>query len=136
MQRRYEPLPLEKIIAALSYLTSGLIGFIWLILGAVLKLGIRPFLLYHIYQSIFLSVLFFIVQLGLKIILDILSAIPLIGQLVSTLTFLFTTSIFGGFSIINLVLLSIVIYLTITSLMGKYSYLPWVSNIIRANLRF
>lgn len=136
MQRRYEPLPLEKIIAALSYLTSGLIGFIWLILGAVLKLGIRPFLLYHIYQSIFLSVLFFIVQLGLKIILDILSAIPLIGQLVSTLTFLFTTSIFGGFSIITLVLLSIVIYLTITSLMGKYSYLPWVSNIIRANLRF
>ena len=136
MQRRYEALPLEKIIAALSYLTSGLVGFIWLILGAILKLGIRPFLLYHIYQSIFLSVLFFIVQLGLKIILDILSAIPLIGQLVSTLTFLFTTSIFGGFSIINLALLSIVIYLTITSLMGKYSYLPWVSNIIRANLRF
>lgn len=136
MQRRYESLPLEKIIAALSYLTSGFVGFVWLILGAVLKLGIRPFLLYHIYQSIFLSVLFFIVQLGLKIILDILSAIPLIGQLVSTLTFLFTTSIFGGFSIINLALLSIVIYLTITSFMGQYSYLPWVSNIIKANLRF
>ena len=136
MQRRYESLPLEKIIEALSYLTSGFVGFVWLILGAVLKLGIRPFLLYHIYQSIFLSVLFFIVQLGLKIILDILSAIPLIGQLVSTLTFLFTTSIFGGFSIINLALLSIVIYLTITSFMGQYSYLPWVSNIIKANLRF
>ena len=136
MQHRYEPLPLEKIIAALSYLTSGLIGFIWLILGAVLRLGIRPFLLYHIYQSIFLSVLFFIVSLGLKIVLDILSAIPLIGQLVSTLTFMFTASIFAGFSIINLAIFIIVLYLAFTSLMGKYSYLPWVSNIIRANLRF
>lgn len=136
MQHRYEPLPLEKIIAALSYLTSGLIGFIWLILGAVLRLGIRPFLLYHIYQSIFLSILFFIVSLGLKIVLDILSAIPLIGQLVSTLTFMFTASIFAGFSIINLAIFIIVLYLAFTSLMGKYSYLPWVSNIIRANLRF
>ena len=136
MQHRYQPLPLEKIIAALSYLTSGIVGFVWLILGAILKLGVRPFLLYHIYQSIFLSVLFFIVNLGLKIVLDILSAIPLIGQLVSTLTFLFTTSIFGGLSIINLAIFSVILYLTITSLMGKYSYLPWVSNIIRANLRF
>ena len=136
MQHRKEVQPIEKIIAALSYLTSGLVGFVWLILGAILKLGIRPFLLYHIYQSIFLSVLFFIVNLGLKIVLDILSAIPLIGQLVSTLTFLFTTSIFGGLSIINLAIFSVILYLTITSLMGKYSYLPWVSNIIRANLRF
>lgn len=136
MQHRQEALPLEKIIAALSYLTSGIVGFVWLILGAILRLGIRPFLLYHIYQSIFLSVLFFIVSFFLKLVLGILSAIPLIGQLISTLTFLFTTSIFAGYSLINLAILVVVLYLALTSLMGKYSYLPWVSNIIRANLRF
>ena len=136
MQHRQEALPLEKLIAALTYLTSGIVGFVWLILGAILKLGIRPFLLYHIYQSIFLSVLFFIISFGLKIVLDVLSAIPLIGQLISTLTFFFTTSIFAGYSIVNIAISLVVIYLALTSLMGKYSYLPWVSNIIRANLRF
>ncbi len=136
MQHRREALPLEKIIAALTYLTSGIVGFVWLILGAILKLGVRPFLLYHIYQSIFLSVLFFIVSFGLKIALDILSFIPIIGQIISTLTFLFTTSVFAGYSIINLGVLIVVLYLAITSFMGKYSYLPWVSNIIRANLKF
>lgn len=136
MQHRREALPIEKIIAALTYLTSGIVGFVWLILGAILKLGIRPFLLYHIYQSIFLSILFFIVSFGLKIILDVLSFIPIIGQIISTLTFLFTTSIFAGYSIINLGVIIVTLYLTITALMGKYSYLPWVSNIIKANLRF
>ncbi len=136
MQHRREALPIEKIIAALTYLTSGIVGFVWLILGAILKLGIRPFLLYHIYQSIFLSFLFFIVSFGLKLILDVLSFIPLIGQLISTLTFMFTASIVGGYSIIDIAVLLVVLYLAITSLMGKYSYLPWVSNIIKANLRF
>ena len=71
--RNYEPLPLEKIISALSYLTAGVVGFIWLILGAILKLGLRPFLRYHIYQSIFLSFLFFIASIALSLILGILS---------------------------------------------------------------
>ena len=135
MQHRTEGLPIERIIAALSYLTSGLIGFVWLILGVILKLRVRPFLLYHIYQSIFLSILFFIVSFALKLVLDILSIIPLIGQLISTVTFLLTASIFGEYSIINIILLIIMLYLALTSLMGKYSYLPWVSNIIKANLR-
>jgi len=136
MQHRKEVQPIEKIIAALSYLTSGLVGFVWLILGAILKLGIRPFLLYHIYQSIFLSFLFFIISFGLKLVLDILSFIPLIGQLISTLTFMFTASVIGGYSILNIIISLVVLYLALTSLMGKYSYLPWVSNIIKANLRF
>ena len=136
MQHRNEALPLEKIIAALTYLTSGFVGFFWLVLGFFLKLGVRPFLLYHIYQSIFLSVLIFIVSYGLNIILGFLSVIPFIGQLISTLVFLFTTSVVAGLSVLNIIALLVMVYLIITSLMGKYSYLPWVSNIIKANLRF
>lgn len=133
MQHRNEPLPVEKIISALSYCTAGLVGFVWLILGAVLKLGLRPYLKYHIYQSIFLSFLYFIVAIALSLILGILSYIPIIGGLISTITFLVATPIIASYSILNILIILFVGYLAITSFMGKYTYIPWVSNIIKIN---
>ncbi|MBQ2870618.1 hypothetical protein IJE86_02835 [bacterium] len=135
MQHRFEPLPLEKIIAPLSYLTAGLVGFVWLLLGAILKLGLRPFLAYHIYQSIFLSFLFFIISTGLTLLLGILSIIPFIGDIISVLTFFLSTPIIASFSLINLLVGLLMIYAIITSFMGKYTQIPWVSGIIKANLR-
>lgn len=132
--RNPEPLPLEKIIAALSYLTMGLVGFIWLILGAILKMGLRPFLRFHIYQSIFLSILFFLVSSLISLILGILSYIPFIGSIISTITFLISTPIVGTVSILNGLFIIFIAYLIVTSLMGRLSYIPWVSDIIKANV--
>ena len=134
MQNNYEPLPLEKIISALSYCTMGLVGFIWLILGAIMKLGLRPFLRYHIYQSVFLSFLFFIISTGLTLILGVLSYVPIINRLISIITFYISTGIFGSFSILNVLFVIFIAYLVITSAMGKLTYVPWVSNIIKANI--
>lgn len=137
MQHKYnEPLPLEKIISALSYFTMGIVGFVWLILGAILKLGLRPFLRYHIYQSIFLSFLFFILSTGLTLIFGLLSYIPFIGGLISTITFLIATPLFGTLSILNILFVLFIGYLVLTSALGKYSYIPWVSNIIKANVNY
>ena len=52
------PFPIEKILSALSYITAGGVGFVWLIIAAVTKKIVRPFLMYHIMQSIFISILF------------------------------------------------------------------------------
>ncbi len=137
MQNRiYEPLPLEKIISALSYLTMGIVGFVWLLLGAILKLGLRPYLRYHIYQSIFLSFTFFILSLALDLILGILSYIPFLGSLISTLTFLIATPLVGTFSILNIIFGLFMLYLIITSATGKLTYVPWVSNIIKININY
>ncbi len=137
MQHKYsEPLPLEKIISALSYFTMGIVGFVWLILGAILKLGLRPFLRYHIYQSIFLSFLFFILSTGLTLILGLLSYVPFINGIISTVTFLIATPLFGTFSILNIIFILFMGYLVVTSALGKYSYIPWVSNIIKANINY
>ncbi len=137
MQHKYnEPLPLEKIISALSYFTMGIVGFVWLVLGAILKLGLRPFLRYHIYQSIFLSFLFFIISTGLTLILGLLSYVPFIGGLIASITFLLSTPLLGTFSILNLLFILFIGYLVITSFLGKYSYIPWVSNIIKANVNY
>ena len=135
MQHRYEPLPLEKLIAPLSYFTAGIVGVVWLILGAILQLGLRPFLKYHIYQSIFLSCCFFFISAALTLVLGILSYIPIIGDLISILTFFLSTPIVPYFSLISLFITALMIYTIITSFAGKYTYIPWVSGIIKANLR-
>lgn len=134
--RNYEPLPLEKIIAPLSYVTMGLVGFVWLLLGVILKLSLRPFLKYHIYQSIFLSFLFFIFSVGLNLVLGILSYIPFLGRIISTITFLLATPLIWSFSIINIIFAIFLFYLVVTSFTGRLTYIPWVSNIIKINVNY
>ena len=52
---REDAAPIERIIAPLSYITMGMVGFIWLIIGLFTKARLKPFLQYHIFQSIFIA---------------------------------------------------------------------------------
>lgn len=129
------PLLIEKIIAGLSYLTMGFVGFIWLLIGIFTKSKLRPFLKYHIFQSIFISIAYFLLCQFLGLIMNMLSIIPLVNQIIMQFTLFLNMSLFFGFSIIQLVLYGIILYLVATSFQGQYSYLPWVSDIIRANVK-
>lgn len=136
MQNRYsEPLLIEKIIAALSYITFGFVGFFWLLLGIFTKNSLRPYLKYHIFQSIFLSIAYFLLSAFIGLIMNILSIIPLVNQLVLQFTFYLNAPIILGFSLIQLVIYAIIIYLVVTSFQGQYSYLPWISEIIKTNVK-
>src|SRR5574344_60658 len=79
--RHNSPAMIEKIIAALSYLTMGLVGFVWLLIAFFNKTGIKPFLRYHIFQSIFLSIAYFLLCQFVGLIMNVLSFIPFIGAL-------------------------------------------------------
>lgn len=124
----------ERIIASLSYVTAGLVGFVWLVIAFLAKKNFKPFLHYHVFQSIFLSILYYIVSVLLGLILQIIGVIPVIGQLGSRIFFMLNMPLFFGFSIINTLIYLVIFYLVFTSLQGRYSYLPWVSDIIKANL--
>lgn len=130
-----QPLLMEKIIAALSYITFGFVGFIWLIIGIITKNSIRPYLKYHIFQSIFLSIAYFLFSAFLGLIMNILSLIPLVNQLVLQFTFYLNAPFIIGFSLIQLLIYCVMFYLVITSFQGQYSYIPWVSDIIKENIR-
>lgn len=123
--------PIERILSAATYLTAGGVGFVWLIIAAFLRKRVTPFLMYHIMQSIFISLLFYIVSLLGNLIFVILYKIPIINAIPYFLNlpiaFLF------GLSIIQVFTTTIILYLAITSGLGYYSYLPWVSNIIKGN---
>jgi len=129
------PALIEKIIAALSYLTMGTVGFFWLLIGIFTKNTIRPYLQYHIFQSIFISIAFFLLNAFLGLIMNILSVIPLVNQLVLQFTFYLNAPFIFGFSLIQAVMYSVILYLVITSFQGKFSYLPYISEIIKANVK-
>ena len=138
MQNKYQqtgPALIERIVAALSYITFGLAGFIWLLIGLITRKNLKSYLQYHVFQSIFLSILYFLVSAFLGLIMNILSLIPFVGQLILRVTFYLNAPMILGFSLIQGIINVVLIYLVITSLQGKYSYLPWVSDIIRSNVR-
>ena len=71
------PAAIERIIGALTYVNC-LIGLVWLIIAALMKKGIRPFLKYHIYQSLFLAFLLFLVGAGLNLIMRIINFVLIV----------------------------------------------------------
>ena len=129
-----KPFMIERIVAGLSYITMGFAGFIWLILGLFTRSQLRPFMQYHIFQSIFISIAYFLLCMLSGIILNILSFIPFINRLVAQITFYFNAPIFWHYSLIQVVLNALIIYLTVTAFMGQFSRLPWVSDIIDQNV--
>lgn len=128
------PYMIEKIIAALTYITMGMAGFIWLIVGLFTKARLKPFLQYHIFQSIFISLGFTILSIFIGWLSNLLSFIPLINRLVAQVTFLLNMPLIFDYSLLQSIIYAILIYLAITAFMGKYSYIPWVSDIIDQNI--
>lgn len=131
-------LPAEKLISILSYFSFGIIGFIWIIIGALNKQNLKPFLRYHIYQSIFLSILFFIISHLIIFVLNILGFIPYLNALLGFIVYFLSVSLISignlHLSIIQLLILGFLVYLSVGVYKNKYSYVPWVSDIIKANI--
>ena len=133
MQLSKKPYPIERILSTATYLTAGGVGFVWLIIAAFLRKRVTPFLMYHIMQSIFLSILFFLISILGELVYVILYRIPIINAIPyiinMPLPFLF------GLSVVQTLTTTIILYLAITAGMGYYSYLPWVSEIIKGNTK-
>ena len=125
---------MEKLVAAASYVFP-LVGFIFIIIAALMKKDMKPFLRYHIFQSIFIAFALWVIITGLGFAMHLLSYIPFVKNLVSILTFFLNMPLFLGFSVVTFAYFLFVVYLIIGVLRGSDSYVPWVSDIIKANLR-
>lgn len=129
-----KPSAMERIVAAGSYIFP-LLGFVFIIITALMKKEMKPFLKYHIFQSIFIAFALWILLSGLGFAMHLLSYIPGIKTVVSMITFFLNMPLFLGFSVVTLVYFLFVLYLVVGALRGSDSFVPWVSNIIKANLR-
>lgn len=132
--RQYNTITLiERIISAATYLTAGMAGFVWLIIGAVLKKMPTQFLQYHIFQSIFLSIAYFLLIQLARMVFIVLYKIPFINAIPYFINM--PVQMFWGLSIVQVITTAVVLYLAITSFMGMYSYIPYVSDIVKTNTR-
>lgn len=134
-QEQAKQFMIERIVAALTYPTTGIIGVIWLVLGMITKSAPRKFTLYHIYQSIFLSLAFVIIDYLFRILVNMLAVVPILNRIIAQLLFWFNMPVFLGYSIVQVVIYAVVIYLTITAFIGLYSYIPFVSDNIKQILK-
>ena len=130
-----KPYFIEKLVSALSYITSGFVGFIWLLLGIFTKSRVRPFMKYHIFQSIFLAIAYFLLCQILGMLAAIISYIPFVNNAILMVAYLLNAPILFGISIIQILIYTLMVYLVVTSMQGRYSYLPWISDIIKMNVR-
>lgn len=125
---------IERLVVSLSYITMGFVGFIWLILGIFTRSHLSPFTQYHVFQSIFISIAYFLLSMLCGFVMDILKFIPFINKLVAQIYFMLNAPVIGSYSIIQTFIYLFIIYLAVTSFMGRYSRVPWVSNIIDENI--
>ena len=128
---RKKPYLIERLISAVTYLSAGGVGFLWLLIAALLKKQVTKFVMYHVMQSIFISILFYLLSVFANFILIIVYKIPIIN--IVPYLFNMPIAMFFNLSIIQLFTTLIILYLSITAALGYYSYLPWISDIISGN---
>ena len=124
----------ERFVASLSYITMGMVGFLWLIIGLFTKLNLSSFIKYHIFQSIFISLGFTVISVLLGWISSFLSLIPFVNKIVAQIVFLLNMPLILNYSLIQFVVYTIILYLAITAFVGQKSYLPWISDVIDKNV--
>ncbi len=138
-----QPIQTERILSALSYLTYGLIGIIWLIIAYIRKIQLRQFLNFNIVQSIIISLLISAIYLILNFIesfLSLLNYIPYVGTFINSIFQFFIFYIAGfaiirigifSFSLLSLFFLILIMYTGIWSFLGKTPEIPYITNNIR-----
>lgn len=125
----------DRIISFLSYITAGWGGMVVLVVMYFRKKTPSHFLRYNAMQSIFISLLYFIIAMGLGLILKFLSYIPFINYLVAQIAFFFNRPLLLDYSLIQLFTTCLIAYLAISSLLGIYPRVYWISkNIIDRNV--
>lgn len=125
----------EKIGAMVAYLTLGIWGLIWLILSRRTYYDQKDFVRFHCFQSIFIGILYMFIPQGIAILFS------LITQILALIPG--TDFIVNGFHVIHGILQSIIhygglvliLYCVVFSLYGKFTNIPWISQLINRMLR-
>jgi len=130
--RSESPNLFDKGISILSYYSLGVIGFIWMIVCHIAGKPPMPFAKYHIIQSIFIGICITLFQIILSILVNALSIIPFLANLILNLIFFITAyPLIFGISILKIFILSFAIYIFVTIAKSQYTEIPWFSDMVK-----
>ena len=123
------------MISGLCYLSVGLIGLLYIIVSG--KSSQSPFFRFHFLQSIILGVFGCLLNWTASAFVSILAGmLGLFGEAGSGPAYWLTSGI--QFLLHNIYLAGLLLlgYGAIWALLGKYAEIPFVSNIVRQQIRF
>ncbi|MBO5385796.1 hypothetical protein J6A64_05720 [bacterium] len=135
MRKRRSVGIVDRLVAFLSYITAGWFGMIYCIVLFIAKKMPSRFVRYNVFQSIFISLLYFVLSFGFGLILKFLSYIPFLNYLVATITFQFNRPVLFDYSLIQVFMIGLTIYMAMISLLGRRPRVFWVSRIIDNSVR-
>ena len=125
----------DKIVSAISYLTMGWGGLIYLIIMAFKRANLSRFVRYNILQSIFISFLYFILAMLFGFIFNLLSYIPYVNILIAKITIMLNGEFLFNYSVIQLIAIGILLYMALYALIGKYPRIYFVSQVIDKQIK-
>lgn len=130
----------DNLLSFIFYYTFGIFALVLLIFCSVTKKQTSDFLRFHIYQSLFIAVILACISSIYSFLLNLILNFPieivfLKKALLSFDLFLNRTPIFFTFSLTGLVVFLVVSYLAIFALLGKKSYLPYISDVVDSYFR-
>ena len=124
----------DRIICILSYWSAGFFGILYLIFAYMTKKTTSSFVLFNIYQSLFISIVLYILSFVYNIFINLVSVIPVINKIVFlTDNFIFRMPVIFNCTFIGLCLIILYLYLALFCVMGKKPFIPLVSQIINEN---
>ena len=124
----------DKIFSGLSYLTSGMVGFIWLIVVHLQGKSLSPFARYNIFQSNLLTILILLACILLNSLSSVVKIIPFFGNLVMNIVYYlvqYPLPLTGGQSLVGLALIILYGYLAFFAFTGRCGRVPWVSDMVK-----
>ena len=125
---------LDRIFSILTYWSAGFFGIIYLIFAYMTKRTTSSFLLFNIYQSLFISILLYILSFVYGIFVNLTGVIPFVGKMVIYAdNIIFRQPMVFGFSISGVCLLCLFFYLAICCIIYKEPFIPFVSQIVKEN---
>ena len=130
MRRRRSVGIVDRLVSFLSYISAGWFGMIYCIVLFIGKKMPSMFVRYNVFQSIFISLLYFVLSFGFGLLLKFLSYIPFLNYIVATITFQFNRPVIFDYSFIQAFMIGLTIYLAVISILGRRPRVFWVSRII------
>lgn len=125
----------EKTGCAITYLTLGIWGLVWLLMSRTPAYYQKDFVRFHCFQSIFIGILYMFLPQGVGILVTLIMQIfSLFHSLLFVIQFLNSTLSVLQY-LINIGFLTLIVYCVIFCFYGKYTNIPWISQLINRMLR-
>ena len=124
----------DRLKSILAYFTFGIFSIVWIVFANVSKKPITPYLSFNLYQAIFISIVFAVISLLYSIAINLLSVVPIIGNLAKSIDIaLNQPPLYFTCTITGLITTLILWYISFLCLLGKKPYVPFISDIIKSN---